>query len=115
MIKALSLHSRNPNLSVEEFVEYWHTVHAPLCSRLMQGLGLRRYVASFPVTDSPTFGGVGADFDIVAELYFDDRETLEAALSSPQFNTPERQASSAHVFDLARSRNMICGETSFPV
>ena len=115
MIKAYSLHSRNPNLSVEEFREYWHTVHAPLCSRLLQGLGLRRYVASFPIADSPTFGGVGADFDLVAELYFDDREALEAAISSPQFNTPERQASSAYVFDLKRSRNMICEETSFPV
>ncbi|MGO4690147.1 EthD domain-containing protein [Glaciibacter sp. 2TAF33] len=115
MIKAVSLHSRNPNLSVEEFVEYWHTVHAPLCARLMQGLGLRRYVASFPIINSPNFGGVGPDFDIVAEIYFDDRESLEAALSSPQFNTPERMASSAHLFDLENSRNAICEETSFPV
>ena len=115
MIKVLSLHSRNPNLSVEEFVEYWHNVHAPLCARLLQGLGVRRYVASFPATDSPAFGGVAPDFDVVAELFFDDREALEAALSSPQFNTPERLASSAHVFDLARSRNVICEETSFPV
>lgn len=115
MIKIVSLHSRNPNLSFDEFVEYWHTVHAPLCSRLMRGLGLRGYVASFPVADSSNFGGVGPDFDAVVELHFDDRAALEAALASPQFNTPERQASSAHLFDLARSRNVICDEASFPV
>lgn len=115
MIKIVSLHSRNPNLSVAEFVEYWHTVHAPLCSRLMQGLGLRRYVAGFPVADSPEFGGVGADFDVVVELHFDDRTALEYALNSPQFNTPERQASSAHLFDLEHSRNVICEEASFPL
>lgn len=115
MIKVVSLHSRNPELSTEEFREYWKSVHAPLCSRLLQGLGVRRYVASFPVPDTESFGGVGPDYDVVAELFFDDRESLEAALSSPQFNTPERQASSAHVFDLSRSRNVICEEIDFPV
>jgi uncharacterized protein (TIGR02118 family) len=115
MIKVVSLHSRNPVLSRAEFVDYWHQVHAPLCSRLMQGLGVRRYVANFPVEGSDNFGGVGADFDVEVELHFDNRAALEAALASPQFNTEERIKSSTHVFDLARSRNVICEEVDFPV
>ena len=115
MIKIVSLHRRNPALSRAEFVDYWHKVHAPLCSRLLQGLGVRRYVAGFPVEGSGNFGGVGPDFDVVVELHFDDRDALEAALSSPQVNTEERNKSSAHLFDLPNSRNVICDEVDFPV
>jgi uncharacterized protein (TIGR02118 family) len=115
VIKVVSLHSRNPKLSTEEFVEYWRTVHAPLAGPLLKELGVRRFVAAFPFSDSSNFGGLGPDFDVVVELCFDDRATLEAALASPQFNTPERLASSAYVFDLSRSRNVICEEVDFPV
>lgn len=115
VIKILSLHSRNPELSMDEFVEYWHTTHAPLCSRLLEGLGVLRYTASFPIDDQANLGGFDRDFDVAVELVFDDRAALDAALASPQFNTPERQASSEHVFDLERSRNVTCEEVTFPV
>lgn len=57
----------------EAFREYWLEDYAPLAADLP---GLRRYTVSFP--DDPE----RSEYDGLAELYFDDRESLDAALAS---------------------------------
>lgn len=65
--------NRPDDTSFAEFSEYWIDEHAPIAAELP---GLRRYTVSFP--DDPD----RSQYDGLAELWFDDREALDAALDS---------------------------------
>jgi uncharacterized protein (TIGR02118 family) len=83
MIKSLSLLTRKPPLSHDEFVRHWVTVHAPLAHAVP---GLRRYVQNHIVgerhrADIPT---TDVAVDGVAELWFDDLATMQRANASPE-------------------------------
>jgi uncharacterized protein (TIGR02118 family) len=82
MIKSISLLTRRPELSHDEFVRHWLDVHAPLAHAVP---GVRRYVqnhirderhrADIPTTEVAVDG--------VAELWFDDRAAMDRANASP--------------------------------
>ena len=65
---------RKAGMSHEEFVDYWQTNHTPIARDIK---GVVRYNTVLP-TDPEN-----AEFDGVAELYFEDLEDLHAALGSP--------------------------------
>ena len=83
MIKSLSLLTRRPELSHEEFVRHWIEIHAPLAHAVP---GVRRYVqnhiesertrADIPTTEIAVDG--------VAELWYDDRTAMDRANASPE-------------------------------
>jgi uncharacterized protein (TIGR02118 family) len=109
MIKSVSLLFRNPALSPEEFRAYWEETHAPLVKRLLPGLV--HYTGSFPVVGmkkSPH--GDAIDCDGIVELGWPDLETMNRDMASPAFNTPEREASSARLMDLSRTRVLVVEE-----
>ncbi|MGE0059297.1 MAG: EthD family reductase [Dehalococcoidia bacterium] len=81
MVKLVLLVSRLPGLTIEQFVEHWQEVHAPLVMRLP---GLRRYVQNHPVLEA--YGVRGMSHDGWAELWFDDLAALQAAYTSPQWS-----------------------------
>lgn len=80
MVKLLILVSRLPGLTIEQFVEHWQEVHAPLVVQLP---GLRRYVQNHPVIEA--YGVRGMSHDGWAELWFDDLPALQAACASPEW------------------------------
>jgi len=77
MVKLVAVIRKREETMPDEFLRYWREVHAPIVARLP---GLRRYVIS------PAIGrGAGPEYDGIAELWFDDRESLERALASPEW------------------------------
>jgi len=87
MIKLIFCLRRRPEMSREEFQEYWYTQHAPLVKERSAKLGARRYVQLHTSHDDLNemlrLGRGGPDpYDGVAELWFDDRAALEAAFST---------------------------------
>lgn len=77
MIKIIFCLRRLPNLSRNEFQEYWRNAHAPLVAAHADVLGIRRYVQSHTL-DDPAFarlaalrGGASA-YDGVAELWIEE-------------------------------------------
>jgi uncharacterized protein (TIGR02118 family) len=73
MLKFVVVVSRRSDLTFAEFRDYFQRVHGPLAEKLP---GLRRYVRSYPVADPQR---QPPNWDCIAELYFDDREAMEAA------------------------------------
>ena len=95
MLKFAVVLHRRPDVTAGQFAENLRHEHGPLAERIP---GLRRYVQNHVVPD-PTRPHPG--WDAIVELYWDDRDAMEAA-----WRTPEGQAATAHlaVFaDLARS------------
>ncbi|WP_121822962.1 EthD domain-containing protein [Halostella salina] len=74
MYKHVALLVRQDGMSHEEFVEYWQENHTPIAREIE---GVERYQTVLP-TDPEN-----AEFDGLAELYFDSLDDLHAALGSP--------------------------------
>ena len=82
MIKSISLLTRKDGWTHEEFVHHWLTIHAPLAHAVP---GLRRYVQSHIVEERrrPDIAATDVEVDGIAELWYDDRESMAAALTTP--------------------------------
>lgn len=106
MIKVISMLYRNPALSPAEFREYWENVHVPMVRAALPGLV--HYTGSFPVEDNrPWRPGGALQCDAVVELGWADSETMVRDMGSSEFNTPEREASSARLMDIDRIETVV--------
>lgn len=77
MFKLITLLTKKQAMSDEEFARYVLEVHAALAKKMP---GLRRYVLNMvqrPPNREP-------EYHAVAELWFDDRESMKKAFSSPE-------------------------------
>ena len=77
MLKFAVVLYKRSDLSVEQFLKYYREIHGPMAERLP---GLRKYVQNYVVAD-PKRQPPG--WQIIAELYFHDWETMEKAWASP--------------------------------
>ena len=79
MIKVSAFLTRRPDLTREQFSEYWKDKHASLVMSLDSFTSsVRRYIQQHPVNNVPE-GFPIAPYDGVAELWFDD---LSSALTT---------------------------------
>ncbi len=85
MIKLVHCITRKPGPSDEEFFRYWKDVHGPIGRRIP---GLRRLIQSHTLAESRTIRP--PDFDGMAELWFDDLDSLRAAMHSPEWQASSR-------------------------
>ena len=113
MIKVIGLIRRNPELTQEEFVEFWKKVHVPLIKKCIPGLV--RYVGNFPIGVTANSGTKASEYDAIIELGFDSISSMEAAMSSPAFQSDERTISSAKLMDLSRTESIVVEEIVIPV
>jgi uncharacterized protein (TIGR02118 family) len=74
MYKHVALLVRQDDMSHSEFVEYWQTTHTPIARDIE---GVVRYNQVLPADPE------NAEFDGIAELYFESLDDLHAALGSP--------------------------------
>ena len=110
MLKLTFCLHRLPGLSREAFQRYWRETHAPLVRRHAAALGIERYVQVHAAYDD--LGAVlrasrsaPEPYDGVAELWWRDRASFEAALATPaaQRAGAELLADEKRFIDLARS------------
>lgn len=109
MIKIMSFIRRNPKLSPEEFREYWINVHAPLVLERLPRL--IHYKGNFPLSETHVPVDIDAtQCDLVVEMAFADRETMDAQMTSPGFLAQDREDSSNHFMDMAASSAIVVEE-----
>ena len=84
MIKSLSLLTRRPELTHDEFVRHWVEIHAPLAHAVP---GLRRYIQNHVVLDFIARGGM--THDGWSEFWFDDFWSFQHATRSPEWAAME--------------------------
>lgn len=83
MIKSISLLTRRPELTHDEFVRHWVNIHAPLAHAVPK---LKRYVQSHIVAERtrPDIETLDVDIDGIAELWYDSLDDLRYAMSTPE-------------------------------
>ena len=121
MIKLTFCLKRLPHLTRAEFQTYWGEVHAPLVQAHAEVLGMARYVQSHSLPENPAFplaavrGSAGADFDGVAELWWQDMASFGAAGLTPEGRSAGQLLleDEARFIDLPRSPIFLVEETQF--
>jgi len=81
MLKFIVVLRRKEGLTPEQFRSYFIEVHQLLAQKIP---GLRRYKQNFVLPDPKRERPA---WDCVVELYFDNREAMEAAWASPEGQT----------------------------
>lgn len=82
MIKGIATVRKRADFSDGDFHRYWRETHAPLALRIKS---LRRYVQSHRI-DNPMPGFETCPFDGVAEIWFDDLDTLLNLGTDPDYS-----------------------------
>lgn len=77
MLKFIVVIYKRPGMKGEEFRRYLREVHGPLAKKIP---GVRRYVQNYAQPDAKR----EPEWDAVIELYFDDREKMEAAWATAE-------------------------------
>ncbi len=83
MIKVLSLLTRKPGLSHEDFVRHWRDIHGPLAHGVP---GIRRYVQAH-ITGTRTRADIvesDVEIDGIAELWYDDEAAMRASAATQE-------------------------------
>ena len=89
MIKFVMCITRQPNMSREEFRDYWMNKHGPFFISNAGAMGAKKYVQSHTL-DTPlneglrTSRGMLPEYDGVAEVWFESEEALMEGMSSPE-------------------------------
>ena len=83
MIKRITLLTRKAGMTREQFTRHWLDVHAPLAHAVP---GLRRYVQSHIIEEykRPVIPTTPVEVDGIAELWFENRATMDRTLASPE-------------------------------
>ena len=89
MIKFVMCITKHPDMSREEFKDYWMNKHGPFFMKNAADMRAKRYVQSLTV-DTPLNEGLRnsrgmlPEFDGVAEVWFESEEDLMEGMSSPE-------------------------------
>jgi uncharacterized protein (TIGR02118 family) len=83
VIKLLSLLTRKPDLTHEQFVDHWLNIHGPLALAVP---GIRRYVQSHitGTRSRPDIPDTDVEVDGIAELWYDDMDSFARAAATPE-------------------------------
>ena len=81
MYKFMSLQQRRPELTHEQFREYYETHHAPFALKALNDatLALRRYVRNFVEQSSSDQPNVitNKTYDVITEFWFNDKAAFD--------------------------------------
>ena len=89
MIKFVMCLTRHPDMSREEFKDYWMNKHGPFFMENADAMGAKKYVQSHTL-DTPLNEGLRtsremlSEFDGVAEVWFESEQVLMEGMSSPE-------------------------------
>ena len=76
MIKMVALIKRKPELTPEQFRDYYEAHHAPMALRLLPMLA--RYQRDFVLRDGTPEGDAFPEFDVVTQIGFETRADYDA-------------------------------------
>lgn len=80
VFKAIAMIKRKKGTTMEQFMDYYENYHAPLAMKYVPNL--KRYVRHYirPYGNN-VYEKVEAPYDVITELWFDDREDFEKGMA----------------------------------
>ena len=97
MIKLMMCLRRNPNLSREEFQDYWKNSHAPLFMNNAQVMKAKKYVQSHTLNSPLNDGMKASESELMEVMGSDDMARLGEVLMEDEQKFIDHGASSAFI------------------
>lgn len=115
MIKTVYMLKKRPDMTLAQFIERYESGHAPLGEKYVTNA--LHYERRFLEPGPSPFTGSEPDFDVITEIWFENRDEMELAmerLADPEVYA-EIEADEHELFDRAASRVYVVVEehTSF--
>jgi hypothetical protein len=107
VIKVVTLLTRKPGLSQQEFIEHYETHHKEIGEKYLSGFAVkyqRRYLtAADTAVDAPT----ELPFDVLMEIWFPDQLTMDAAMKLIASDSAQEEivADEERLFDRGLTRS----------
>ncbi|MGJ8653425.1 MAG: EthD domain-containing protein [Opitutaceae bacterium] len=118
MIKFIMCCTRHPDLTREEFQDYWLNKHGPFFMENAETMRAKKYVQSHTLNSPLNEGlqmsrGMRPAYDGVAEVWFESEEDLMEAMSSPEMQQlgPALLKDEGNFIDHSKSSAFIVRET----
>lgn len=120
MIKLIMCLHRRPEITRQQFLDYWLNKHGPFFQENAAVMRSKRYVQSHTI-DSPlndamrASRGMQPEFDGVAEVWFESEDDLIAAMSTSEMQelSAKLLEDEANFVDHARSSAFLVREHEF--
>ena len=120
MIKFVMCITRHPDMTREDFKDYWMNKHGPFFMSNADAMGAKKYVQSHTLS-SPlnaalrTSRGMQPEYDGVAEVWFESEEALMDGMSSAEGQKlgEALQEDEGNFIDHSRSAAFIVEEHEF--
>ena len=89
MIKFVMCITRHPDMSRDQFKDYWLNNHGPFFIENAEAMKAKKYVQSLTIATPLNEGlrdsrGMQPEYDGVAEVWFESEQELMAGMSSPE-------------------------------
>lgn len=110
MYKVVGLAKRHPEMTFDQFVEHYRTVHGKLGETVMRAVGAARYARRFiKPFDHPLHGQPAVSmFDVIIEFWFHDEAAMRRAMSYLDGEVREEfERDESILFDRAASQMMM--------
>jgi len=109
MIEVVTLVFKRPDLSAEEFGDYYESHHRFLGEKYLSPHALK-YIRRYPI-----LAGDGAEtpcFDVMMEVWFDNYYSMEAAMADMSTEVAQRELAEdeEQLFDRERTQSFIVDE-----
>ena len=113
MIKTIALLKSKPDMTREQFIDYYEHRHVPFIRAMLPGIVdyRRNYIGLDDAHLSP--GAAPVDFDVITELWFADQTAYDRAmalLAQPD-NWAALVADEENLFDRDKTRMFVVRET----
>ena len=120
MMKFIMCCTRHPNMSREQFQDYWQNNHGPFYMKFAEKFGTLKYVQSHTL-NTPLNEGLQQSrnmqpaYDGVAEVWFESEEALMSAMGSEDGQRISEQllADESKFIDHSKSSAFIVREVEF--
>ena len=112
MIKCIALLRKRADLSREDFIAYYETRHAPLVLSLLPGIVEYRRSFVQPGGAFPAADGSPIDFDVITEIWLEDRAAYDRFIAKSAEPDIARQIAEdeEHLFERSASRMVVVEE-----
>ena len=120
MIKFVMCITRHPDMTREDFKDYWMNKHGPFFMENAGAMRAKKYLQSHTIDTPLNEGlrisrGMQSEYDGVAEVWFESEEDMMEAMSSPEAQklSAALQEDEGNFIDHARSSAFIVKEHEF--
>ncbi len=107
MLKIYRFVRRRPDLTMDEFKNYWLTKHAQFGKLLAEKTPVRKITASFT---KHLIAGKESPFDGMAEIYYDSFQDLQASQKSGLYVSSGMQKDEENFADLTTDLTLVLAE-----